>query len=168
MKMSRSFVCGLCGEWTDWLPRKVAIQPDFPASVRETAAICKDCDEAIKSIDECDGCVWCGGNRDYQVWDLDYPPVGGGPPTILGHPQAPICRSCWARARKEHPPEFSTGLKESVRESQNRRCDDCGMPESAHQDEFGQKLHVHHIDGDKYNNETDNLVALCARCHGSR
>ena len=30
---------------------------------------------------------------------------------------------------------------------------------------WGKELHVHHIDGNKLNNDSSNLVSLCARCH---
>ena len=164
----RSFVCGLCDEWTDWLPRRFTIEPDKPSNVRETAEICKACSEAIKSTEKTNNCVWCGDGTLFVVWDLTHPPVGGGGATVPGSPQAAMCSSCWAKACKKYPQELSDDLKESVRESQNRVCGDCGMPESIHEHEFGQKLHIHHIDGDKHNNQTNNLVALCARCHGSR
>lgn len=43
------------------------------------------------------------------------------------------------------------------------RCERCGLTEW-----LGEKipLHVHHIDGDHYNNELSNLELLCLNCHG--
>jgi len=100
-----NFVCGLCDERTDRLPRELTIEPDFPPSVRETAKICKKCDEVIKSTDECDGCVWCGGPYLYEVWDITR--AGPTAASVPGYPQAPMCRSCWANAQKEQPPDSS-------------------------------------------------------------
>lgn len=66
--------------------------------------------------------------------------------------------------------EFSKQLKESIRERDNYRCQECFR----HQDElFGntkvgmrpRKLYIHHIDYDKKNNNPLNLISLCLSCH---
>jgi hypothetical protein len=38
-------------------------------------------------------------------------------------------------------------------------CSNCGY------DEFEEGLEVHHIDGNRNNNDLDNLIVLCGRCH---
>jgi len=46
------------------------------------------------------------------------------------------------------------------------------MPQADHTDEFGEKLHVHHIiparqiDDPEERNGMNNLICLCRRCHG--
>lgn len=63
--------------------------------------------------------------------------------------------------------EFTEELKEGIRKRDNYRCQECFR----HQDELyrpsGQKysLHVHHIDYDKKNSNSDNLISLCNSCH---
>lgn len=39
-------------------------------------------------------------------------------------------------------------------------CESCG-----HRPLFNRVLNVHHRDGDKTNNDPDNLMTLCANCH---
>lgn len=56
-------------------------------------------------------------------------------------------------------PEFTKALRERVRERDGFSCRLCGAPQD------GKKLSVHHVDYDKHNNNIDNLVALCNRCH---
>ena len=63
--------------------------------------------------------------------------------------------------------DFTTRLKETIRERDNYRCQEC----SKHQDELYDsngtkyKLMVHHIDYDKNNNDKNNLISLCRNCH---
>ena len=40
------------------------------------------------------------------------------------------------------------------------RCPGCGRGR-----ESAGSFHVHHLDGDKQNNDPNNLVGLCPRCH---
>uniref|UniRef100_A0A6H1ZTN8 Putative homing endonuclease n=1 Tax=viral metagenome TaxID=1070528 RepID=A0A6H1ZTN8_9ZZZZ len=47
----------------------------------------------------------------------------------------------------------------------NWHCEDCG---ARHDPYTGHCLTVHHLDGDKANNERENLKALCQRCHLKR
>jgi hypothetical protein len=49
-----------------------------------------------------------------------------------------------------------------VKESAGWKCENCEHP---HEPETGYTLTVHHLDGDKANCSTYNLVALCQRCH---
>lgn len=42
------------------------------------------------------------------------------------------------------------------------RCERCGHPDDR---KSGHVLTVHHLDGDKSNNEKWNLAVLCQRCH---
>ena len=39
-------------------------------------------------------------------------------------------------------------------------CSECGGVEGR-----GRKLSVHHLDGNRYNNEAGNTVIMCASCH---
>jgi hypothetical protein len=54
---------------------------------------------------------------------------------------------------------FTDDLKEHIRDLYDRRCFCCGVEEN------GKKLDIHHIDNDKNNHETENLIPLCKSCH---
>ena len=60
-----------------------------------------------------------------------------------------------------YPPEFNERLKEKIRTRDNRTCQLCGMTEK----ENGKKLDVHHIDYNKDNCQSHNLISLCHYCH---
>jgi len=152
-----SFVCGLCGEYDEGWGKEITTQPGFPSSVRDSARVCYSCLRALEG-DGSDGCGWCGAA---PVWDV-YTEYDVGPEEV-----GTLCMDCFETSRGNHPPSFSEDLKNKVRKRDGHECQQCGMPQEAHKQEFGQKLHVHHKDGDKKNNEMDNLVTLCSRCHGA-
>lgn len=76
-----------------------------------------------------------------------------------------------AKWRRENPERYNAltskakfkayfgGMREIVLELADSRCQKCGT---------SNNLHVHHIDGDKTNNDLANLVVLCRVCHGKR
>jgi len=57
--------------------------------------------------------------------------------------------------------EFNNKLKEQIRKRDNYICQECGI----HQDKLDYKLHCHHIDYNKKNNNLNNLISLCRSCH---
>lgn len=59
-----------------------------------------------------------------------------------------------------YPPEFDDRLKYVIRARDGFRCKLCGVPERS-----DRNLDVHHIDYNKSNCATDNLISLCHRCH---
>jgi 5-methylcytosine-specific restriction endonuclease McrA len=66
---------------------------------------------------------------------------------------------------------WNEGKREAVRDRDNRECQYCGLSESEHFEQYGQKLHVHHIiparqiDNPEKRNSKDNLEAVCLSCH---
>lgn len=64
------------------------------------------------------------------------------------------------------------GKRQEVLERDNFQCQECGMNQEKHFVLFNRSLVIHHKDskgtgfkrGDK-NNELDNLITLCIRCH---
>ena len=57
--------------------------------------------------------------------------------------------------------EFNNKLKGQIRQRDNYRCQECFR----HQNELKRKLHVHHLDFNKKNNNPSNLISLCNNCH---
>ena len=56
---------------------------------------------------------------------------------------------------------FNQQLKDIIRTQYNFICQMCGKPEL----ECKKRLSIHHIDYDKQNNNTKNLIPLCTKCH---
>jgi len=85
------------------------------------------------------------------------------------------CKKCWHLffKGKNHPNwlggksyepygiEFNTKLKEQIRRRDNRKCQECNFSEN----ELKYRLSVHHIDYNKKNNVSSNLISLCRSCH---
>lgn len=74
----------------------------------------------------------------------------------------------WRGGKSFEPycPLFNNARKESVRNHFNRCCASCGKGEIQN----GEKLSIHHIDGDKMqgcNGKKWILLALCRSCHSS-
>ena len=57
--------------------------------------------------------------------------------------------------------EFDETLKEQIRKRDNYTCQECDKT----QEELDRKLDVHHIDYNKKNNKSENLISLCKSCH---
>ena len=66
-----------------------------------------------------------------------------------------------------YPTEFNDKLKESIRDRDEHKCQNCGKIEQEQIKEINKKLHVHHIDYNKENIEQDNLITLCNKCNNS-
>ena len=57
--------------------------------------------------------------------------------------------------------DFNIHLKNKIRIRDNYTCQICKI----NQNKLNYKLHVHHIDSDKLNNNLSNLISLCRSCH---
>jgi hypothetical protein len=164
-KRKDSCKCLLCGEYSEHgVTNELTQQPYDPQSVRESAYVCCGCRDALESADaDADSCLWCGEDiGQFEGGDVYYMRIDN----MVRAPLGEMCFSCFSIAQGAHPPDFSDSLKEKVRERDGYECVKCGMPQEHHRKQFGQALHIHHKDSNKRNNEMDNLVTLCARCHG--
>lgn len=57
--------------------------------------------------------------------------------------------------------EFNKKLKEQIRIRDNHTCQECGKK----QEELRRLLNIHHVDYNKKNNKSFNLISLCDKCH---
>lgn len=56
-------------------------------------------------------------------------------------------------------------IAKKLKELRNYTCEKCGFrPRNDYEKKF---IHVHHINGDKTNNNQDNLKVLCIKCHAN-
>lgn len=65
---------------------------------------------------------------------------------------------------KIQPPHYGTRQIAEYRKMfspDELKCIRCGY------NEFGCAVEIHHKDGDRKNNNRENLVTLCANCHGA-
>ena len=89
--------------------------------------------------------------------------------------RCPVCKKKHASyktmlSRKKHHPEIEMGVSscnsyknkhralgiQTYRRAKKTKCEWCGSTNN---------LLVHHLDENRYNNNIDNLITLCKRCH---
>jgi len=93
-------------------------------------------------------------------------PRCGKPKNERGRSDRIFCNSCAAIYRhknlghfiKPYYIGFTSALKRSIRDYYGNSCAVCGTA--------GFSLAIHHIDYNKNNQDTQNLLPLCASCHG--
>ena len=66
-------------------------------------------------------------------------------------------------AKVSYSPDWRV-VRRSIKNRDKWTCQDCGEMRTR----WGIYLHVHHIDENKFNNDPNNLISLCARCHSIR
>lgn len=108
------------------------------------------------------------GSWSEAVREAGYEPVWGqsGFPSGKDHPG-------WRGGHKRYyGPSWNKQRKQRL-EKDNKRCQNCGMENLEHINEFGYSLHVHHIvpfrkfgvENHREANRLDNLITLCHDCH---
>ena len=62
---------------------------------------------------------------------------------------------------------FNNELREAIRRRDDWICQDCGIGQVELRS-FLKQLDIHHDDGNKHNNGSENLITLCRSCHQKR
>ncbi len=148
---------------------------------------CKDCEKII-SYDAI-RCKSCATKYDWKLkkyknrnFKSKYSPCwkGGLPKCIdckeeLSRYDAERCKKCdllyrigeknsnWhgGKSFEPYPLGWNKTYKEQIRFRDKYKCQICGCPEV----ECNRKLCVHHIDYNKKNIKSNNLISLCLECH---
>ncbi len=61
--------------------------------------------------------------------------------------------------------DFNDHLKERIRKRDDYQCQLCGLSQEKHLQQYGRRLSIHHIDYDKQNSDSFNLITLCFTCN---
>jgi len=71
---------------------------------------------------------------------------------------------CWmgGKSKEKYTKTFSKSLKLAIKRRDNFKCTSCGVPE---EELMKAGLVIHHIDENKSNNYSTNLISLCRSCH---
>jgi len=79
----------------------------------------------------------------------------------------------WKGGTAPYGEGWNESKRQDVRETAGHMCEGCGMSQKAHRDQYGRRLHVHHItparqfDNAERRNAADNLAVLCFDCHAT-
>lgn len=68
-------------------------------------------------------------------------------------------------SRNGYPFTFGEDLRKSVRDRDGQTCQLCGITQEEENKQLHRNLSVNHIDYDKTNNDSANLITLCCRCN---
>jgi transposase-like protein len=87
-------------------------------------------------------------------------------PTGSEHPH-------WKGGPAQYGPGWNESKRQAVRDRDDHTCQDssCSVTQQDHLNEYGQKLHVHHlrkardIEDPEQRNAKQNLITLCVDCH---
>lgn len=78
----------------------------------------------------------------------------------------------WRGGKTHYAPGWTKELRCTIRARDGYECQDCGVSQDAHIDEYGRKLEVHHIrkaksfdKDDVRMHDKENLITLCKKCH---
>lgn len=70
-------------------------------------------------------------------------------------------------SKAPYPITFNKKLKKKIKKRDKHKCRLCGISEKEILKKGkGHGLAIHHIDYDKSNNQENNLISLCNKCHG--
>ncbi len=74
---------------------------------------------------------------------------------------------CWIEgiSHKPYPKKFNQKLKLEIRTRDNFECQYCGLKEKDHKFKYKAVLCIHHIDYNKLNCDTFNLITVCFDCN---
>jgi len=72
---------------------------------------------------------------------------------------------CGGISKLPYAPNWTKLLKEKIRQRDNYTCRLCSIKQEELQNRFHRLLSIHHIDYDKMNCDSDNLISLCTDCH---
>lgn len=68
----------------------------------------------------------------------------------------------WNGSISNYTATFGKALKEAIKRRDGFKCTKCGAPQ---EELLKAGLVIHHIDHNKNNNSSDNLISLCRSCH---
>lgn len=165
----KTAICQYCGKVFSYNANKESVFKDRKFCGRE----CRyKYDKSTRIIRKC---AWCGKPvekiayyKDQGLFFCDHHCLW----KYIGNKQPKGTDSYWFGKRGVDTPnwrgglsfepyglDFNKELKEEIRDRDEHTCQLCGINEN------GYKLSIHHIDYNKNNNDSWNLITLCKVCH---
>lgn len=153
--MDYTFVCLQCNTEVT----KTYVKPSWIAKGKAPKFCSKRCAQLAARRRVTVRCDWCMTPFESTLSHVARSPFNFCSRVCKDHAQA---ISGGEKFDEMRPPHYQDGIskyQDRAYEYYGTKCTRCGYDENKH------ALQVHHIDGDRSNNDLDNLEVLCANCH---